>query len=162
MDGNATQNLKRRAEQDPEQSRPSSRQRRATSPAPSQERAHSTASIPELGLQSPVPTAAVSMPQLSFAPASIVAQPLQPAGSAAVSASSELVQATPPAISVCSRSPTLQNIPTTTPGSIVQELSIVNRSSNTTYNFGRDVFNNNCINNYVLVHKKVRGPGSKW
>ena len=32
----------------------------------------------------------------------------------------------------------------------------MNRTGNTTYNFGRDVLNNNYVNNYVQMQKQVR------
>ena len=34
--------------------------------------------------------------------------------------------------------------------------SIVNCTGNTTYNYGRDVFNSNYVNNNVLMQEKVR------
>jgi len=42
--------------------------------------------------------------------------------------------------------------------------SIVNRTGNTTYNFGRDVVNNNYVKNYVQMQKKVRTSESnrRW
>lgn len=153
--GKAEQKFKAKVGQVADRLRLGSRDSRVTAPAPSPHSVQPIGTESGIGTSNSAQAAGSAMTESSIASISLAVQPTHVAGPAMDVTPSPPVGATSPRIKNPTEFPSAPTLVDAT-GSVVKGLSIVNQSGNTTYNFGRDVLNNNYITNNVNVQIQMQ------